>query len=253
MKVVILCGGQGTRLREETEYRPKPMVPVGGHPIIWHIMKHFAHFGHNEFFLALGYKREVIQSYFHQYYAMSTDVTINLLTGAVSARGEPREDWLVHLIDTGTKTNTGGRILRLRDQLEDGPFLLAYGDSLSDVDIDQVIAFHKKHGRTVTLTAVRSPARFGELTLEGPEVRRFDEKPDRGEGWINGGFMVVERDFFDYLKDDTTGLEVLARVAQDGRLTAYHHPGYWACMDTLRDKERLEEEWESGTPGWRVW
>ena len=253
MKVVILCGGLGTRLREETEFRPKPMVPIGGRPILWHIMKHYAHFGHNEFFCALGYKGDVIKSYFHQYYALDKDVTIDLATGAVAPRAVAREDWRIHLIDTGAKTNTAGRILRLRDQLGNEPFLLAYGDSVSNVDINALIAFHKTRGKTITITVARAPARFGEVTLQDESVKVFEEKPARGEGWVNGGFMVIEPAFFDYLEDDSTGLEILAKVAQDGRLTAYRHQGYWQCMDTIRDKERLDAEWESGRAGWKIW
>lgn len=253
MKVVILCGGLGTRLREETEYRPKPMVPIGGHPIIWHIMKHFAHYGHRELFCALGYKGEVIKAYFHQYYALEQDVTIDLASGTVTPRAGVHEDWRVHLIDTGMKTNTGGRIRRLHDQLIGEPFLLAYGDSLSNVDLNALIAFHQAEGKTVTLTAVKSPARFGEVTLSNQFVSKFHEKPEHGEGWINGGFMAIEPGFFDYLADDSTSLEVLSTVAQDRRLTAYRHTGYWQCMDTIRDKELLEHEWESGQAGWKIW
>lgn len=253
MKVVILCGGLGTRLREETEFRPKPMVPIGERPILWHIMKHFSHFGHKEYFFALGYKGEIIQSYFQNYYALSADVTIDLATGTVVAHDQPRENWRVHLIDTGVETNTGGRIKRLRQHLANEAFLLAYGDSVSNVDLDALISFHRERGKTVTLTAVKPPARFGELTLQDELVTIFDEKPDRGESWINGGFMVIEPGFFDYLADDATGLEILSKVASDGRLTAYRHEGYWQCMDTIRDKERLEKEWESGRPGWKLW
>lgn len=254
MKVVILCGGLGTRLREETEFRPKPMVPIGDRPMLWHIMKHYAHFGYREFFLALGYRGELIKSYFHQYYALSDDVTIDLATRAVLAHNQPREDWRVHLIDTGISTNTGGRIRRLRAQLGEEPFMLAYGDSLSNVDLNALVAFHQRCGKMVTLTAAKPPPRFGELTLRGEFVTVFDEKPDQVEGhWINGGFMVIEPGFFEYLSDDSTGLEVLRKVAEDGRLTAYQHTGYWQCMDTVRDKELLENEWQSGHPAWKVW
>lgn len=253
MKVIILCGGLGTRLREETEYRPKPMVPIGGRPILWHIMKHYAHFGHNEFFCALGYKGDVIKKYFYQYYALDKDVTIDLATGEVTTGSAEREDWRVHLVDTGAKTNHGGRVRRMQDKMGDQPFLLAYGDSVSSVDLNALIEFHNRCGKTVTLVAVRQPARFGELVLRDELVTLFDEKPDLGEGWINGGFMVIEPGFFEYLTDDSSGLEILAEVARDGRLTAYRHEGYWQCMDNLRDKERLESEWESGRPGWKVW
>lgn len=253
MKVVILCGGLGTRLREETEYRPKPMVPIGGRPILWHIMKHFGHFGHNEFFCALGYKGEVIKKYFYQYYALDKDVTIDLATGAVTTSSGERENWRVHLVDTGPKTNHGGRVLRLQDRVGNEAFFLAYGDSVSDVDLNALLSFHRERGKAVTIVAVRQPGRFGELKLRDELVTAFDEKPDFGEGWINGGFMVVEPAFFEYLTDDSSGLEILSQVAREGRLTAYRHQGYWQCMDNLRDKERLESEWESGRPGWKVW
>lgn len=253
MRVVILCGGMGTRLREETEFRPKPMVPIGGRPILWHIMKHYAHHGYDEFVCALGYKGDVIKSYFYEYCALEKDVTINLATGVCTSRAAAKENWRVHLIDTGFKTNTGGRIRRLREHFPEEPFFLSYGDSVSNVDLDALLAFHKERGKTVTLTAVRSPARFGEVTLEDEYVRVFDEKPQQGEGWINGGFMVIEPDFHDYLRDDSTGLEVLREVAADGRLTGYRHPGYWQCMDNIRDRELLESEWESGRAPWKIW
>lgn len=253
MKVVILCGGQGTRLREETEFRPKPMVSVGERPILWHIMKHFAHFGHEEFYLALGYRGDVIKSYFHQYHALAGDVTINLRDGSVTTAGHSSENWVVHMIDTGLSTNTGGRVRRLRRHLGDEPFLLTYGDGLSDVDIGSLVDFHRASGRTVTLTAVHSPPRFGVLGLDGPRVRSFTEKQAGNEGWVNGGYMVVEPGLFRYLEGDDTGLEVLEQVAADGGVAAYRHEGYWQCMDTLRDKELLERQWASGRPGWKVW
>ena len=253
MKVVILCGGLGTRLREETEYRPKPMVPIGSRPIIWHIMKHYAHFGYNEFLCALGYKGDLIKSYFYQYYALEKDVMIDLATGKVTTDTSAREDWLVHLIDTGATTNTAGRIRRLRKHLGDEPFFLAYGDSLSDVDLNALLAFHNERGKTVTLTAVKSPARFGQLTLRNEFVEVFDEKPDLGEGWVNGGFMVIEPRFYDYIADDSTGLEILKEVAEDDQLTAYRHQGYWHCMDNIRDREILESEWASGHAAWKLW
>ena len=253
MKVIILCGGQGTRLREETEYRPKPMVPIGDHPILWHIMKHYAHYGHNDFHLALGYKGEIIKNYFSQYFISSRDATINLKTGNIETHNGSIEDWLVHLIDTGSTTNTGGRVLRLEPHLKSEPFLLSYGDGVSDVDINAVIDFHRQHKKIVTLTAVRPPARFGALHIEGHEVINFTEKPHGGDGWVNAGFMVIEPSFFKYLEGDETGLEVLQKVAEDGEAAAYHHHGYWQCMDTIRDKEALETEWNTGSPSWKVW
>ena len=253
MKVVILCGGLGTRLREETEFRPKPMVPIGGRPILWHIMKHFAYHGYEEFYCALGYKGDVIKSYFHQYVALEEDVTVDLSASTTTTHASVQEAWRVHLIGTGAQTNTGGRVRRLRKYLGNEPFLLAYGDSVSNVDLAKLVAFHRAHGKTVTLTAVRPPSRFGEVDLNGNLVTAFVEKPNVGAGWINGGFMVIEPVFFDYLSDDATGMEVLAEVAENKELTAYRHEGYWQCMDTIRDKERLESEWASGVPGWKVW
>jgi glucose-1-phosphate cytidylyltransferase len=253
MKVVILCGGVGTRLREETEFRPKPMVPVGEKPILWHIMKHHAHFGHREFYLALGYKGEVIRRYFHEYHALSQDVTVDLSTGHVHIQGEASDRWLVHLIDTGATTNTGGRVRRMQQHLQGEAFLLTYGDGVSDVNLDHLIAFHGRAKRIVTLTAVQPIPQFGALSLAGDAVKGFAEKKRGRGGWVNGGFMVVEPEFFRYLKDDSTGLEVLEQVAQDGQVAAYRHRGYWQCMDTLRDKEKLEAEWQSGRPAWKVW
>lgn len=253
MNVVILCGGRGTRLQEETEFRPKPMVPIGGQPILWHIMNHYAFFGHKEFFLALGYKGEIVKSFFHQYYTLSQDVTIDLSTGAIVSHSAPTEDWLVHLVDTGIDTNTGGRLLRLRSQLGDQPILLSYGDGVSDVDINAVIEFHRQKGKMITLTAVRPPARFGALHIEDGNVMTFAEKPRGGEGWVNAGYMVVEPEFFDFLDGDDTGLEVLEDVAASGEVAAYQHDGYWQCMDTIRDREYLESEWAKGSPSWKIW
>jgi len=216
-------------------------------------MKHFAHFGHTEFYLALGYRGDAIKSYFYQYYALARDVTINLRDGSVTSAGGSAENWVVHLIDTGAATNTGGRVRRLRDHLGDQPFFLTYGDGLSNVDIDQLLEFHQRAGKLVTLTAVHSPPRFGNLNLDDQLVRTFEEKKVGSEGWINGGYMVVERGLFDYLESDATGLEVLQQVAADGQVAAYRHNGYWQCMDTVRDRELLESQWASGNPGWRVW
>jgi len=253
MKVVILCGGLGTRLREETEFRPKPMVPIGEQPILWHIIKHFAHYGHHEFFLALGYKGEIIKAYFQNYHAMSRDVSIDLATGRVTARGAAADKWKVHLLDTGAATNTGGRVRRLRGYLEGEPFLLTYGDGVSDVDLDALVAFHKKEGKMITLTAVQPAPRFGALTLHDNLVSGFAEKRPGSDGWVNAGFMVVEPTFFRYLESDDTGLEILAKVAADGEVAAYRHNGFWQCMDTLRDKETLEKAWATGHPPWKIW
>lgn len=255
MKVVILAGGLGTRLAEETEVRPKPMVEVGGQPILWHIMKHYAHYGFNEFYVALGYKGDVIKHYFLDYNALSSNMTISLKSGKVEVIDAACEDWVVHLIDTGPQTSTGGRIKRLQQWLQDDTFMVTYGDGVSNVDLDNLVRFHKEHGCTGTVTAVRPPARFGGLIFEGDRVADFTEKPQAGEGWINGGFQVFEPAVFDYLHDDRSILETdaLEQLAVDRQLMAYRHGDFWQCMDTLRDKHRLEEYWQSGQAPWKVW
>lgn len=255
MKVVILAGGLGTRLAEETELKPKPMVEIGGRPILWHIMKDYAHFGHKEFFIALGYKGEVIKRYFLDYYTLNGSMTINLASGEVQVQEKECEDWLVHLIDTGLNTLTGGRVKRLEPWLRDGTFMVTYGDGVSNLDLNQLLRFHRSHGRLATVTAVRPPARFGGLVFDGDLVTEFTEKPQTGEGWINGGFLVFEPGVFDYLEGDDSSLEAdaLERLAADGQLAAYRHDGFWQCMDHLRDVRLLQSLWQSGTPPWRVW
>ncbi len=255
MKVVILAGGLGTRLSEETELRPKPMVDIGERPILWHIMKSYATQGFKEFFVALGYKGEVIKRYFLDYHGMSKSVTIDVATGRASFHESEVDDWKVHLMDTGLKTSTGGRVKRLQPWLEDGTFLLTYGDGVSDVDMNQLLAFHRKHGKIATLTAVRPPARFGALNFDGDMVTEFMEKPQIGEGWINGGFMCLEPRIFGYMKDDEDSLEadVLTRLAKDRELVAYRHDRFWQSMDTLRDVRLLESLWQSGRAPWRNW
>jgi len=255
MKVVILAGGLGTRLSEETEARPKPMVEIGGHPILWHIMKHYAHYGFNEFYIALGYKGDSIKHYFLDYNALSSNMTISLKSGKVEVIDADCEDWTVHLIDTGFETLTGGRIKRLQQWLQDDTFMVTYGDGVCNVDLQKVLRFHRDQGRTATVTAVRPPARFGGLMFDGDLVSNFTEKPQIGEGWINGGFLVFEPAVFDYLHDDHSILEVdaLERLADDRQLAAYRHDGFWQGMDTLRDKRRLEENWQSGQAPWKVW
>ncbi len=252
-KVIILCGGLGTRLSEETQVRPKPMVEIGGRPMLWHIMKIYERHGCKDFMLALGYKGEIIKDYFLNYHARLSDVTVNLKTGKVEYRNPTAEDWRVSLIDTGDKTMTGGRLLRLKPYLQsDGTFLLTYGDGVADIDIKALVAFHKSHGRLATITAVRPPARFGNLHIEKDRVSRFEEKPQTGEGWINGGFFVFEPGVLEYIKSDATLLEKspLERLAADGQLMAYQHTGYWQSMDTLRDKNTLEELWATGKAPW---
>lgn len=255
MKVVILAGGAGTRLAEETTVIPKPMVEIGGRPILWHIMKHYAHYGFKEFFVALGYKGEVIKRYFLEYAALNSSMTVHLSTGAVEMYHRPLEDWTIHLIDTGLDTITGGRIKRLQPYLLDGPFMLTYGDGVSNVNLHALLRFHQAQRKIATVTAVRPPARFGGLFFEGELVSEFTEKPQVGEGWINGGYMVMEPAIFEYLNDDSTNLEAhtLPRLAADRELAAYRHEDFWQCMDTLRDKRLLESLWNEGRAPWKVW
>ncbi len=255
MKVVILAGGMGTRLAEETELRPKPMVPIGGQPILWHIMKYYASFGFKEFFVALGYKGEEIKRYFLDYHGMAKSVTVELASGNARFHESEIDDWVVHLMDTGATTNTGGRLKRLQPWLEEGTFMLTYGDGLSNVDLRAVLEFHQQHGRIGTLTAVRPPARFGALHFEGDLVTDFMEKPPLGEGWVNGGFMCFEPGIFDYVKGDGDSLEAYAleRLASDHQLAAYRHPDFWQCMDTLRDVRLLDGLWKDGRAAWKAW
>jgi len=254
MKTVILAGGFGTRLGEETVSKPKPMVEIGGRPILWHIMKSYAHHGFSEFVLALGYKGEVIKRYFRDYHALSTDFTVRLKTGAVQHHDTAVDDWTVHAIDTGADVMTGGRVRRLQKHLTE-TFMLTYGDGVSNVDVNALLAFHKAHGKIATVTAVRPPARFGGLVFEGDRVAEFTEKPQIGEGWINGGFMVFEPKLFDYLEGDASVLEAdaLEALARDGQLMAYKHGDFWQCMDTVRDLGVLEGLWKSGKPPWKGW
>jgi glucose-1-phosphate cytidylyltransferase len=255
MKVVILAGGLGTRLAEETEVRPKPMVEIGGRPILWHIMKHFSHHGFHEFVIALGHKGDVIKRYFLDRLTLGSDLTVDLAKGKVKHHAHEMDHWLVHLIDTGAGSNTGGRLARLQSMLEREPFLLTYGDGVGDVDLRALVRAHKEHGKIATITAVRPPARYGGLFFDGPLVSRFTEKPQAGEGWINGGFMVFEPSIFRYVRGDDASLEadVLERLAAERQLGAYRHERFWQCMDTLRDKNRLESLWQDGTAPWRVW
>lgn len=255
MKVVILAGGLGTRLAEETEVRPKPMVPIGGRPILWHIMKYYASFGFREFYVALGYKGEDIKRYFLDYHGLAKSVTVELATGRASFHESEIDDWTVNLIDTGSGTDTGGRLKRLQPWLEEGTFMLTYGDGVCNVDLHALLAFHKRNGRVGTLTAVRPPARFGALHFEGDLVTQFTEKPQIGEGWINGGFMCFEPRIFDYIAGDEDSLEIeaLEKLARDHQLAAYKHDKFWQCMDTLRDVRLLESLWRSDGAPWRVW
>jgi glucose-1-phosphate cytidylyltransferase len=254
IKVVVLCGGLGTRLSEETQVKPKPMVEIGGRPILWHIMKSYERHGYSDFLLALGYKGEVIKDYFVNYHAHQTDLTIKLKTGEVEYSTPSHEDWCVSLVNTGATSMTGGRLLRLQSRLQDqGTFMLTYGDGLANVDLGALLAFHQSHGKLATVTAVRPPARFGDLAINDDKVDRFAEKPQTGEGWINGGFFVFEPGVFNYLENDATVLEKepLERLAAESQLMAYRHFGYWQSMDTLRDKHALEEQWARGVAPWK--
>lgn len=255
MKVVILAGGMGTRLAEETETRPKPMVEVGGQPILWHIMKHYAHYGFNEFYVALGYKGEMIKRFFLEYFSLSGDLTVNLSNGDVTPFNTKGDDWVVHLTDTGLHTLGGGRIKRLAPLLKDRAFMATYGDGVANVNLKALAAFHRAQKKLATITAVRPPARFGELTFNGDLVAEFKEKPQIGAGWINGGFMVFEPGALDYIEGDQTILEThtLERLAADGQLAAYRHEGFWQCMDTLRDKRLLDGLWQRGEAPWKIW
>ena len=255
MKVVILAGGLGSRLAEETDRKPKPMVEIGDRPILWHVMKHFRHYGHREFFVALGYLGRVVKRYFLDEHSLVGDMTIDAAAGRVEQSPADREDWIVHLADTGEGTNTGGRLKRLADRLGAETFLATYGDGVSDVDLDDLVRFHRRLGCLATVTAVRPPARFGGLVFDGDLVREFTEKPQIGEGWINGGFFVLEPEIFHYLEGDGTSLELDAfqRLAEERQLAAFRHEGFWQCMDTLRDKRLLERLWQTERPPWKLW
>ena len=252
MKVVILAGGFGSRLSEYTDKIPKPMVTIGGRPILWHIMRTYASFGYNDFYLALGYKAELVKDYFLHYRSLNTDFTVDLSNGKVESHQTDATDWRVTLVDTGLETMTGGRIKRLKKFVGNEPFMLTYGDGVANIDIDALLKFHKSHGKMVTLTGVRPSARFGDLEFDGNRVVSFEEKPQLHEGWINGGFFVCQPELLDYIDNDNQMLErePLERVVNDGELMAYKHEGFWHCMDTRRDHDLLESLWESGAPPW---
>jgi glucose-1-phosphate cytidylyltransferase len=252
--VVILAGGFGTRLAEETDNKPKPMVEIGGWPILWHIMRHFGEYGLRDFTVCLGYRGDIVKRFFLDYRHLRSDIVVGTREGDVELLHPELEDWRVRLVDTGLATNTGGRLHRIRGLLSD-TFLLTYGDGVSTVAVDELLQFHRAHGKLATITAVRPPSRFGGLELDGPSVRVFSEKPQIGEGWINGGFMVLEPGVLEYVDGDDTSLEAdtLERVAEAGELMAYRHTGFWQSMDTLRDMRLLQQLWDSGNPPWLTW
>ena len=252
MKVIILAGGFGTRLAEYTDLRPKPMVTIGGRPILWHIMQHYSSYGHKDFYLTLGYKAEMIKEYFINYRTLNSDFTLDLKSGSMKPHFLDEVDWRVTLIDTGLKTMTGGRVKRMEPFIGNQTCLLTYGDGVANVDLDDLLSFHKKQGKLVTVTAVRPSARFGELELKGAQVTSFLEKPQVHDGWINGGFFVIEPEFFSLIEGDSTILErsPLERAAEIGELMAYQHDGFWQCMDTKRDRDNLEAL-HSDSPPWK--
>jgi glucose-1-phosphate cytidylyltransferase len=255
MKVAVLAGGLGTRLSEETTIKPKPMVEIGGRPILWHIMNIYAFYGYKEFVIALGYKGELIKEYFLNYHYHSRSLTVKLRSGEVTAHDRDGEDWIVHLLDTGIETNTGGRVKQVAEFIGKERFMMTYGDGVCNVNIPHLIEFHKQQKKLVTMTAARPPARFGQMVIENHRVIQFKEKPQIGEGWINGGFFVVEPDIMKYIKNDLTAweFESLEHIAADGQLAAYEHDDFWQCMDTLRDVHLLERLWQEGKAPWKLW
>ena len=255
MKVVLLAGGLGTRLAEETSVRPKPMVEIGGRPILWHIMQGYAHHGFTEFIVALGYRGDVIKEWFLRHNELMNDLTVDLAAGTTTVHSARQPGWRVHLVDTGAETMTGGRIRRLREWIGNETFMATYGDGVGDVDIAALLAFHKQHGRLATVTGVHPPTRFGLLGLTGDQVTHFEEKPAGAEGWVNGGFFVFEPGVFDLIEGDHEPLEraPMERMTRAGQLMAYRHDGFWQPMDTLREKHELERLWASGRAPWKVW
>ena len=253
MKVILLAGGRGSRISEQTDSIPKPMIEIGGKPILWHIMQIYANFSHNDFLIALGYKGEVIKDYFSRYHVLNSDFSVNLRSGKITPLRSETTDWDVTLVDTGVHSMTGGRVKRMKDFVEEKACMLTYGDGLADINIDELLSFHKSHGRLLTVTAVHPGARFGELEIDGDDVLSFQEKPQVKQGWINGGYFVIEPDFFDFISDDMTILErePLEEVARAGEMKAYKHDGFWHCMDTKRDRDNLELMWRSGKAPWQ--
>ena len=251
-----MAGGRGTRISEETDNKPKPMIEVGGWPLLWHIMKNYAHFGFDEFAVALGYRGEVIKKFFLDYPLMAADLTVSLSKSDVSRNGKHgAEDWTVHLVDTGTDTLTGSRVKRLASLLGNETFMVTYGDGVANVNIDDLLAYHRSHGLLATVTAVHPPARYGGIVFNGSQVVKFSEKPQASEGWINGGFLVFEPGILDLLRDKDDSLEanLMERLAADGQLAAYRHHGFWQCCDTLRELRLLQSLWDGGRAPWKLW
>ena len=256
MRVFILAGGLGTRLSEETSQKPKPMVEIGGRPILWHIMKHYAFYGFNEFVIAMGYKADVIKRYFVDYVELNGNLTVKIHNGESSIVKREQDEWVIHLEDTGLHSNTGGRVKQLAKWANNEVFMLTYGDGVANVPLDKLLAFHKQHKKLATLTAVRPPARFGGLNIaDNNQVTQFSEKPQTGEGWINGGYLILEPQVIDYISNNNSSLEseALESLARDNQLVAYRHDGFWQCMDTLRELNYLEKLWSTGNAPWKLW
>lgn len=256
MKVVLLAGGFGTRISEESQFKPKPMIEIGGMPILWHIMKEYAYWGFNEFIVCAGYKQHVIKEYFSNYFLHASDITFDFTQGnKMIVHHQHAESWKVTIVDTGLNTLTGGRIKRIAPYVGNDTFMLTYGDGVSDVPIDKLLAFHKSHGKICTMTAVRPEGRFGILDIDGTQIKSFREKSENDVGYINGGYMALEPKIFDYIKGDDTTFErePLETIANEGQLMAFKHNGFWQCMDTMRDKTQLEKLWSSGHAPWKVW
>lgn len=256
MKVVILAGGFGTRISEESHLKPKPMIEIGEKPILWHIMKHYSQYGYNEFVICLGYKQYVVKEFFADYFLHTSDVTFDLANNSMKVHNNYAEPWKVTLIDTGLHTMTGGRVKRIREYVGNEPFMLTYGDGVSDIDLKALEEFHRAHGKIATISAVNVGQRFGVLDMDGTgQIHSFREKNDNDGGVINGGFMIMNPEVFDYIEGDTTVLErePLENLAKNGELMAFHHTGFWKCMDTQRDKMQLEDMWASGKAPWKSW
>ncbi|OUR60345.1 glucose-1-phosphate cytidylyltransferase [Colwellia sp. 39_35_sub15_T18] len=255
MKAVILAGGLGTRISEESHLKPKPMIEIGGKPILWHIMKIYSYYGINDFVICLGYKGYIIKEYFANYFLHMSDVTFDMRSNQMQVHHEHAEPWRVTLVDTGEHSMTGGRLKRIKDYVDDETFCFTYGDGVADINIDELLAHHKAAGQIATVTAIQPPGRYGALNIEQGSVRNFKEKPAGDGSWINGGFFVLEPSIFELIENDKSIFEdkPLIRLAEQGQLSAYQHHGFWQAMDTLRDKNNLEDLWQSETAPWKLW